>query len=84
MKQFLLNMDINKYLHQNHASVVESFDGCLIDNYLAYSNKAIIAIMEEYVNCWTSRHHVYHAKLTGKDAEQIESMFYKRQAEAAY
>lgn len=81
MKTFVLNMPIDKYLYQNRAEIVDGFDGCLLDNYLAYSDKAIMAIYEEYVNTWTSRQRVYYARIGTDDAMEIENKFYERMNE---
>ena len=82
MTSFRLNMDTSKYLYQNAAEIVDSFAGCLLDNFLAYSEKAVIALFEEYQNEWNSVYKVYHARIDTKDAKQIENLFYTRQAEA--
>jgi hypothetical protein len=82
MTTFVMNMNVDMYLHQNRAEVVEVFDGCLLDNYLAYSDKAIIAIYEECINRNRSQWRVEYARIGTDDARWIEDTFYKRMDEA--
>lgn len=88
MTTFVLNMSVEKYLHQNRAEIVDGFDGCLLDNYLAYNDKAIIAIYEEYemrdsfLNRYSSQWRVEYSRIGTDDAREIEDTFYKRMDEA--
>ena len=50
---------IEKLLHQNQAEYREIIEGCLIDNYLVQTRRGYMAILETYVNCWTSCYTVY-------------------------
>lgn len=63
MKKFRLNNEVRnvleKWMHQNDAEMVESEEGCLLDNYLMYCKRGIAVIVEKYVNCWTSCHEVH-------------------------
>ena len=77
MKQYVLNMSMDKFIHQNDAYIVDIADGSLIDNYLLYNDKYVFGVFEEYVNCWTSQHVVCIAGLTTKEAADIESRFYR-------
>ena len=46
--------NLEKWLHQNKADIIDCFDGCLLDNYIASTTRGYAFIYEHYVNCWTS------------------------------
>lgn len=56
--RFTLN-NIDKFLHQNQAEIIELVEGSLIDNYLIVTKRGYMALIEKYVNCWTSEHILY-------------------------
>lgn len=60
MKKFKLASDhLEMWLHQNRAFIEECAEGCLLDNYLVTTKRGQAAIIETYVNCWTSCYTVH-------------------------
>lgn len=59
---------LDKFLHQNGADVIDSFDGCLLDNLLCTTkHNGTMAIYERYINCWTSGYYIEYSK----DPEEV-------------
>ena len=48
--------NLNKWLHQNQAEVIDSFPGCLQDYYLVTTKNGRAYIYENYVNSNNSNH----------------------------
>lgn len=61
-----INLDstnLEKFLHQNGADIIDCFDGCLLDNLLCVTkNGGTMAIYERYINCWTSGYYIEYTK----------------------
>ena len=51
--------EIEKLIHQNQAIELEYKEGCLLDNYLIATKRGYMAIIEQYVNCWSSCYKCY-------------------------
>lgn len=69
-----------KILFQNNAVLIDSFDGCLIDNYLYQAKNGLIALFERPLNCWSSEH-VFMFARSKKEQRELENMFYSRMAD---
>jgi hypothetical protein len=55
--------NLEKFLHQNRANIIDCFEGCLLDNLLCYTKHGgIMAIYERYINCWTSGYYIEFTK----------------------
>lgn len=59
MTEARLNIPLEKFLHQNAGEVIDIIEGCLIDNLLIATRRGYMALLETYVNCWTSEHTMY-------------------------
>lgn len=59
MKKYDFKMNLDKWLKQNDAEIIDVIEGCLIDSYLISTKRGTAAIMETYVNPWTSKHTLY-------------------------
>lgn len=60
MKAFELNMDINKWMHQNKAECLEFFEGCLLDNYFLYCKRGNAFVYEHFLNSNSSNYRVFY------------------------
>ena len=55
VKRFLLNCSLEKWLHQNRAVYTGDFlDGCLLDNFVVWTNRGVAAVYEHYLNANSS------------------------------
>lgn len=55
MKQYTLSAgNLDKFLYQNRAEVIDCIEGCLLDNLLCYTRRGILMIKERALNCWSS------------------------------
>ena len=59
MKKYRFSGRLDKLLHQNDAEILECADGYLLDNLLIRTKRGYIALIETYVNCWTSNYTLY-------------------------
>lgn len=59
MKKYRFSGRLDKLLYQNDAEILDCADGCLIDNLLIRTKRGYIALIETYVNCWTSNYTLY-------------------------
>lgn len=60
MKKYKVNFEsLEKFLQQNEADVIDCSDGVLIDNLLLATKRGYIALIETYVNCWSSCYTLY-------------------------
>ena len=53
-KLYLSSIDLEKFLYQNKAVIVDCVEGCLIDNILCETKRGLMTLTEHYLNCWTS------------------------------
>lgn len=74
------SIELNDYLSKNAAEIVDGYEGCLIDNYLAYSETAVFAIYEKYATANSSVYEVFTAALNTEDGAAVENTFLERQA----
>lgn len=66
---------LDKFLHQNGANIIDEIEGCLLDNLLCYTKHgATMAIYERYINCWTSGYYIEISK-DKEEANRIERDF---------
>ena len=78
MKQYIYNAKPEKLIHQNKGKIIEFIEGCLQDNYLIVTNRGYIALLENYVNTWTSNHKLYFSTESGEIYaiwEQLEKAY---------
>lgn len=65
---FYLNpSDLEKWLHQNGAECVDGVEGCLQDNFLAFTRRGVAIIREHYLSAWSSDFIVEFQKAPGTD-----------------
>ena len=83
MEKFKTYASLDDILSANNAECVDGFEGCLLDNYLAYSEELVIAILETYATPNSSCYTVYAAKIDTDGAREVEQVFYDKQ-EAYY
>ena len=63
MRKFKLDpAAFDKFIFQNKADLIETFEGCLLDNYLYQGKRGMFAIYEKYVNPNMSEYLVVFAK----------------------
>lgn len=71
MRKYKLNpRSFDKFIYQNKAELIDFYEGCLLDNYLYQTKRGVMAIYEQYVNCWTSEFLVIFAS-DEKEISQI-------------
>lgn len=58
--QFYINGDkaLKTWIFQNHADLIESIDGCLLDNYVVQTKNGYAAIYEHPCTEWSSNYRV--------------------------
>lgn len=66
MKQYIYNAKPEKLIHQNKGEIIDIIEGCLQDNFLISTSRGYIALIENYVNCWTSNHKLYFSTNPGE------------------
>lgn len=66
METFRYTGNDQKFIEENQAEIIDIIEGCLTDNYLLSTNNGYIAMIETYVNCWTSCHTVYTSTDSGE------------------
>ena len=71
--------ELDDFLSENAAAIVDGYEGCLIDNYLAYSNKAVFAIYEKYATSNSSVYEVFTADIDTNDGATVENTFFEKQ-----
>ena len=55
MKTFKLTYSsFKKWAYQNDAQIIETVEGCLLDNYLLGCKNGMAIAYETYKNCWNS------------------------------
>ena len=67
----VLNLD--KFIHQNKAEIIDSVEGSLIDNYLLATKRGFIGLFETYCTCWTSN----YTLIFSKDLAPLQEQFNK-------
>lgn len=79
MTTFILNMDLEKWMHQNSATYTgDFFDGCLLDNFIVACNNGVAALYEHYCNEWSSCYEVHFGR-TPEEINAVYDEFYKRE-----
>lgn len=56
-------------------AVAEYREGVLLDSMLFYTPGGVVALIEQYVNCWESCYRVEMAPVGSKEANKIERYF---------
>ena len=72
MTTFILNMNLDKWLHQNGAEdgIIGFVEGCLLDNMIVKTKRGYAGIYEEYRNSNSS---VYRIEFQSGDAPEVWS-----------
>ena len=70
--------NLDKFIHQNRGEIIDFLDGCLIDNFLIATKRGYIALLENYVNCWTSNYKL----IFSTNMQEIYSIWDKLSEEA--
>ena len=73
MSIYKFSGNLDKWMHQNRAEILEVVEGCLLDNFLVSTKRGTAAIIETPVNCWTSCYKIYFSTDTSAEDE-----FYRR------
>lgn len=71
MKKYRFSGNIDKLLYQNDGEIIDCIEGCLIDNYLISTKRGYIALIEAFVNSWTSDYTLYFST----DIEDVNNAF---------
>ena len=58
-----------------YENIAEYREGVLLDSMLFYTKDGVIALIEQYVNCWESCYRVEMAKNGTPEASKIERYF---------
>lgn len=66
MKQYIYNAKPAKLIHQNKGEIIDFIEGTLQDNFLIGTARGYIALIENYVNEWTSNHKLYFSTDPGE------------------
>lgn len=69
MKKYKFNISFDKWMQQNDGEIIDATEGTLLDNYLIQTRRGTAALIETYVNCWTSEHTLYFS--TDNAAENL-------------
>lgn len=79
MTQLYLNTcNLDKFLHQNKAELIDFFYGCLQDNALYSTKGGTMAIYEHYLNCWSSDLLIIFSRVES-EIKGITAQFYERE-----
>ena len=73
MTRFRLNMDLDKWIHQNKGEYIDCIEGCLLDNLLIACKGGTAVVFEKYVNSNSSCYEVYFSR-----GNEAENLFYER------
>lgn len=73
MTKFILNMNMNKWIHQNKGKCIECIEGCLLDNLLIACKGGTAAVFEKYANSNSSVYEVYFSR-----NDDAMTLFYER------
>ena len=75
IKSYRMNgYNVEKFIHQNDAEIIDGVDGCLLDDILLYARRGLIAIFETYVNPNLSAYTVHFST----DADEIYRLWDER------
>ena len=66
MEKFRYSGSDQKFIEENQAEIIDIIEGCLLDNYLLSTKNGYIAMIETYVNSWTSCHTIYKSTDSGE------------------
>lgn len=69
MEKFRYSGSDEKFIEENQAEIIDIIEGCLLDNYLLSTENGYIAMIETYVNSWTSCHTIYQSTDSGEIEE---------------
>ena len=54
MKKYKYYGQLEKLIKQNKGEILDIIEGSLIDNFLITTKRGYIALIETYMNCWSS------------------------------
>ena len=70
MKEYTISAsNLDKFLYQNNAEVIDCIEGTLIDNLLCYTKRGILLLKEHYLNCWSSDYQVFFVPFNATKGE---------------
>lgn len=79
MKKYKYYGQLEKLLKQNKGEILDIIEGNLIDNILISTKRGYIALIETYMNCWSSYYTLNFSKNINEISEVWESYDYRRQ-----
>lgn len=71
MKKYKYTGRLEKLLYQNRGEIIDCTEGCLLDNLLIETKHGYMALIETYVNCWTSCYILYFSR----DFSRVQTVF---------
>lgn len=71
MKKYKYTGRLEKLLYQNSGEIIDCIKGCLLDNLLIEAKRGYMALIETYVNCWTSCYTLYFSR----DFNRVQTVF---------
>lgn len=81
MSTCFVHRNIDKWMHQNGAEVIDMFEGTLHDNYLLACRRGYAVAFVKPVSEWASVHAVMFRPYSDDDCTELFSMFYERKDE---
>ena len=79
-KEFFIT-DLQKWLVQNEAEIIDCFEGCLLDYYVIACKNGTCFVFEECATEWASKYHAYFFKNDHSEKyKRIEEEWYELQA----
>ena len=64
---------LDMWIKQNEADIIDSREGCMLDNLLAECRRGVAIIYEAFVNSWESEYKVKFAKYNTPEADGLYS-----------
>ena len=62
MNKYKYTGRLEKLIYQNKGEIIDCVEGCLLDNLLIETKRGYMALIETYVNCWTSCYTLYFSR----------------------
>lgn len=79
MKKYKYYGQLEKLIKQNKGEILDIIEGNLLDNILISTKRGYIALIETYMNCWSSYYTLNFSKSINEISEVWESYDYRRQ-----
>lgn len=71
MKKYKYTGRLDKLIYQNKGEIIDFVEGCLLDNLLIETKRGYMALIDTYVNCWTSCYTLYFSR----DFNRVQTVF---------